>query len=45
MWRKFIKAMDYRAYCMAIKELRNHGMWEELRRVEEAKAKLYDKHA
>jgi len=45
MWNRFIKAMDYRAYCMAMKELRNHGMYKEAMEVAELKNKLYDKHA
>ena len=44
-WEKFIRAMDCRAYTMAMKELRNHGMYKEAQEIAELKSKLYDKHA
>jgi hypothetical protein len=25
MWKRLIRAMEYRSYCMAIRELRFHG--------------------
>ena len=28
MFKRFIKAMEYRSYCMAIRELRNRGYYK-----------------
>lgn len=40
MWQRFIKAMEYRSYCMAIRTLRQQGLYEEAKRVEEFKHSL-----
>jgi hypothetical protein len=45
MLKRFLKAMDYRAYCMGIRELRHLGMFKEAQEIAELKSKLYDKHA
>ena len=43
MWERFIKAMEYRSYCMAIRELRNKGLDEEVARLIDYKHQLYSK--
>ena len=41
MWARFMKAMEYRAYCMAIHQLRQKGLHEEAARIAEHKHSLY----
>ena len=41
MFKRFIKAMEYRSYCMAIRELRNKGLYREAERVSEYKHNMY----
>ena len=41
MWKRFVKAMEYRSYCMAINVLRQQGLYEEARRVADYKHQLY----
>ena len=41
MLKRFIKAMEYRSYCMAIRELRNRGMFKEAQRISEYKHNMY----
>jgi hypothetical protein len=41
MIKKFMKAMEYRSYCMAIRELRNKGMYEKAAEISEFKNKMY----
>ena len=42
MWARFIKAQEYRAYCMAIQQLRNLGHYAEAAVISEYKHSLYD---
>ena len=41
MWKKFIRAMEYRSYCMAIRELRAHGYYKRANEISEFKHKVY----
>ena len=41
MLKKFIKAMEYRSYCMAIRELRNRGYYAKADEISEFKQKMY----
>ena len=41
MWNRFIKAMEYRSYCMAIHQLRQQGLYKEAQRIIEYKHSLY----
>jgi hypothetical protein len=41
MWDRFLKAMEYRSYCMAIHQLRNKGLYKEAQRISEYKHALY----
>ena len=41
MWNRFIKAMEYRSYCMTIHQLRKQGLFKEAQRVSEYKHSLY----
>ena len=38
---RFLKAMEYRSYCMAIRELRNKGMFKEAQRIADYKHNMY----
>lgn len=42
MWNRFIKAMEYRSYCMAIQQLRNKGLYTEAQRISEYKHAMYE---
>ena len=44
MLKRFLKAMEYRSYCMAIRELRNKGMFKEAQRISEYKHDMYPTH-
>ncbi len=41
MLKRFMKAMEYRSYCMAIRELRNKGLYTEAQRISEFKHNMY----
>jgi hypothetical protein len=41
MWNRFIRAMEYRSYCMAIRTLRQQGLYEEAKRVADYKKSVY----
>jgi|TARA_B110000305_G_scaffold62841_1_gene69858 hypothetical protein len=41
MLKRFLKAMEYRSYCMGIRELRNLGMFDKADEVSEFKKKMY----
>lgn len=41
MWNRFIKAMEYRSYCMAIHQLRQQGLYKEAQKVSEYKREMY----
>ena len=41
MLKRFVKAMEYRSYCMAIRELRNKGLYREAQRISEYKHNMY----
>ena len=41
MFKRFIKAMEYRSYCMAIRELRNKGLFKEAQTISEFKHNMY----
>ena len=36
-----MRAMEYRSYCMAIRELRNRGMYKKAAEITEFKHKMY----
>ena len=42
MFKRFLKAMEYRSYCMAIRELRSKGLYKEAQRVSEYKHAMYE---
>ena len=42
MWKRFIKAMEYRAYCMGIRELNALGMYNHANEVADYKRAMYD---
>ena len=44
MLKRFLKAMEYRSYCMAIRELRNKGLYKEAQRISEYKHDMYPTH-
>lgn len=44
MWNRFIQAMEYRSYCMAIRQLRQQGLFKEAQRVSEYKHSMYPAH-
>jgi len=44
MFKRFIKAMEYRSYCMAIRELRNHGYYKRANEISEFKNTMYKTH-
>ena len=41
MLKRFLKAMEYRSYCMAIHELRSHGYYKKADEISEYKNKMY----
>jgi hypothetical protein len=41
MWKRFIKAMEYRSYCMAIRELRGRGYYQKADEISEFKKTMY----
>ena len=41
MWKRFIRAMEYRSYCMAIRELRHNGYYKRANEISEFKNKMY----
>ena len=41
MWKRFIRAMEYRSYCMAIRELRAHGYYKRAAEITEFKNNMY----
>ena len=41
MWKRFIRAMEYRSYCMAIRELRSHGYYKKANEISEFKNNMY----
>ena len=41
MWKRFIRAMEYRSYCMAIRELRAHGYHKRASEITEFKNNMY----
>ena len=41
MWARFIRAMEYRSYCMAIHQLRQQGLYKEAQRISEYKYNMY----
>ena len=45
MWGRFIRAMEYRSYCMAIRELKAHGYYKKANEITEFKNRVYDKYA
>ena len=42
MWKRFIKAQEYRAYCMAIQQLRTLGHFKEAKEIADYKHVMYD---
>ena len=45
MWKRFIRAMEYRSYCIAIRELRCRGYNKKADEIAEFKHRVYDKYA
>ena len=41
MWKRFIRAMEYRSYCMAIRELRARGYYKRADEIAEFKKSMY----
>jgi hypothetical protein len=41
MFKRFMKAMEYRSYCMAIQQLRSKGLYKEAQRISEYKHNVY----
>ena len=41
MFKKFMKLMEYRSYCMSIKQLREMGMHDKANEISEFKHKMY----
>lgn len=41
MFKKFIKAMEYRSYCMSIRQLREMGMYDKANEISEFKHNMY----
>ena len=41
MFKRFMKAMEYRSYCMAIQQLRSKGLYKEAQRISEYKHDVY----
>jgi len=41
MWKRFIKAMEYRGYCRTIAVLRQQGLHKEAQRIIEFKNNMY----
>jgi|TARA_R110000764_G_scaffold166057_1_gene253088 hypothetical protein len=40
-WKRFIKAQEYRAHCMAVRQLRTLGYIKEAKEIAEYKHSLY----
>ena len=41
MFTRFMKLMEYRSYCMSIKQLRDMGMNDKANEISEFKHKIY----
>jgi len=41
MLKRFLRAMEYRSYCMAIRELRAHGYYKKAEEITEFKNQNY----
>jgi hypothetical protein len=41
MFKRFIRAMEYKSYCMSIEQLRSLGYFDEARAISEYKDKVY----
>ena len=41
MWKRFMKAQEYRAYCMAIRQLRNQGNFKAANAIAAYKQTMY----
>ena len=41
-WKRFIKAQEYRAYCMAIQQLRTLGHFKEANEIADHKHSMYN---
>ena len=41
MFKKFLKAMEYRSYCMSIKQLRDMGEFKKANEISEFKNNMY----
>ncbi len=44
MFKRFLKAMEYRSYCMSIQQLRNMGEFEKANEISEFKHNMYPTH-
>ncbi|MDA9992340.1 hypothetical protein N9E03_01510 [bacterium] len=42
MFKRFLKAMEYRSYCLAIHQLRTMGMTDAANEISEFKHKMYN---
>ena len=41
-WKRFIKAQEYRAYCMAMQQLRTLGHYKEANEIANVKRGMYE---
>jgi hypothetical protein len=44
MFRRFLKAMEYRSYCISIKKLREMGLHDKANEISEFKHNMYPTH-
>jgi len=44
MFKRFMKAMEYRSYCMAIHQLRQSGYYKAASEISEFKRTMYPTH-
>lgn len=44
MFKRFMKAMEYRSYCLAIRQLRQSGYYKAANDISEFKHKMYPTH-
>ncbi len=41
-WKRFVKAQEYRAYCMVIQQLRNQGHFKAASEIADHKHSMYN---
>ncbi len=42
MLKRFLKAMEYRSYCVSIRQLREMGMYDKAQEISEFKRQVYE---